>query len=335
MVTATRPEERKSMKGLTRVQRLECQCLVLAAWLLTSGCATMAHGRTQGIRVLSAPAGATVSVKGVSVGVTPARVVLKRNESDVVLRLEKEGYRPVDVPLTRTLSGWTGANVPLGLFGGAEGGGGGIIFAVASYAGVDFLTGAAYSFEPTEVHVVLESTRAAPESDDRPGGSAYATGGELQLFQGSRVRVTAPAIDGRRIVGVLTAFDDENLTLEEKGRRGPLIIPRAAITKLDVSNGPRSRALLGAGLGLAGGVMAGLATGAQCPGGTTGSCVNARQAAILYSLLLAPIGALIGEAHPGDRWEDAGWKRPHVGISLLPGRRLGISASVTFTASRK
>jgi hypothetical protein len=313
--------------------------LLTAHSLVSAGCATIAHGRTQGIRVLSAPAGASVSVKGVSAGVTPARIVLNRNESDVVLRLEKEGYRAVDVPLKRTLSGWTGANLPLGLFGGAEGGNRGMIGAVAFYAGIDFLTGAAYSFKPTEVHVVLEATRVlAPESDERPAESARATAaGEPQLFQGSRVRVSAPAISGRRIVGTLTAFDDESLTLETKGRRDPLMIPRAAITRLDVSSGPRSRALLGAGLGLAGGVLAGLASGPKCPGGTTGSCGSALETAILYSALLVPIGALIGTAHPGDRWEDAGWKHPHFGVSLLPGRGLGISvsASVKWTASRK
>ena len=135
-------------------------------------------------------------------------------------------------------------------------------------------------------------------------------------------------------MGTLTAFDDERLTLEAEGRREPLIIPRAAITKLDVSKGPRSRALAGAGLGLAGSVLAGLATGARCPGGTTGSCGSTLETAVMYSLFLAPIGALIGEALPGDRWEDAGWKHPHVGVSLLPGRGLGVSvsASVTWTA---
>jgi hypothetical protein len=327
------------MKMANRVvQRLECQCLVLAAWLLTSGCATIAHGRTQGIRVLSAPAGATVSVKGESVGVTPARVVLNRSESDVVLRLEKEGYGAVDVPLKSTLSGWTGANLPLGLFGGATGGNLGMIGAVAFYGGIDLITGAAYSFEPNAVHVVLEVAGAvAPESDERREGSAQATGGEPRLFQGSRVRVSAPAIAARRIVGTLTAFDDDSLTLEEKGRRDPLIIPRAAITKLDVSSGPRSRALLGAGLGLAGSLVAGLATGAKCPGGTTGSCGTALGTALMYSLALAPLGAMIGGDHPGDRWEDAGWKHPHVGVSLVPGRGLGVSvtASVKWTASRK
>ena len=213
-----------------------------------------------------------------------------------------------------------------------------MIGAAAFYAGVDLLTGAAYSFEPNEVHVVLEAAHApAPESDERQEGSTRAAAaGEPQLFQGSRVRVSAPSIAGGRIVGVLTAFDDESLTLEAKGRQGPLIIPRAAITKLDVSNGPRSRALAWAGLGLAGSVLAGLATGAKCPGGTTGSCGSSLGTAILYSLLLAPLGAFIGEAHPGDRWEDAGWKHPHVRVSLIPGRGLGISfsASVKFAASR-
>lgn len=114
--------------------------------------------------MLSEPTGATVSVKGESVGVTPARVVLERKESHVVLRLEKEGYEPVDVPLKRDASGWTTANLLLGIGGPLPA----LLVAYVFYTGIDLLTGAAYTFKPSKVRVVLQVKAPIAAMDESP-----------------------------------------------------------------------------------------------------------------------------------------------------------------------
>jgi hypothetical protein len=59
--------------------------------LLSSGCALLTKGKTQMVVVRSAPAGATASINGTPVGVTPFKVRLER---DQVYRIdvEKEGF---------------------------------------------------------------------------------------------------------------------------------------------------------------------------------------------------------------------------------------------------
>ena len=64
------------------------------------------NGRTQVVAVSSDPPGARVLIDDEPVGVTPTFVDLPRRERDLALRLEKEGFAAVDVPVGRSLSGW-------------------------------------------------------------------------------------------------------------------------------------------------------------------------------------------------------------------------------------
>jgi len=108
--------------------------------LLIIGCATIIHGTRQNIAVSSVPSGAEVIVKGVHMGTTPAVIELKRNESNIILRFEKEGYEPVEVALNRSVDGWIAGNI---IFGGLIG------------LAVDFISGGAYKLSPSEVNAVL------------------------------------------------------------------------------------------------------------------------------------------------------------------------------------
>ena len=63
-------------------------------------------GRTQTVAVTSAPAGAQVFIGTQMVGVTPVRLDLPRRDSRIVLRFEKEGFAPQQVPVRQSLSGW-------------------------------------------------------------------------------------------------------------------------------------------------------------------------------------------------------------------------------------
>ena len=108
--------------------------------LLIVGCATIIHGTRQNIAVSSVPSGAKVIVKGVYMGTTPAVIKLKRNESNITLRFEKEGYEPVEVALNRSVDGWIAGNI---IFGGLIG------------LAIDFISGGAYKLSPSEVNAVL------------------------------------------------------------------------------------------------------------------------------------------------------------------------------------
>ena len=86
-------------------------CVLLAACIFSSGCATAINGTTQRVAVASDPPGAQVYVNDAPVGVTPAFVEVPRRDSDLQLRLEKEGYEPTVLSLERSRSGWLAGNV--------------------------------------------------------------------------------------------------------------------------------------------------------------------------------------------------------------------------------
>jgi hypothetical protein len=138
--------------------------------LYASGCATLISGRYQQIRVASTPDDATVSVqrsdqrgKPPVTYQTPAEIRLRRKETAVVLRVEKEGYQPQEIELRRTTNSWILLNVANPMWLGlaiTDGSGGARAAGVAAYLGVflgvDLLTGAAYHLGPGKIQVQLE-----------------------------------------------------------------------------------------------------------------------------------------------------------------------------------
>jgi PEGA domain len=139
--------------------------LLCVPLLLSTACATVFHGRTQETTVASEPVGAQVFIGNELVGVTPARIILKRRESHLVLRFEKEGYQPGEVALKRSFSGWIAGDIGLGA---AQFANQGIVSqsrrtsaaagVTALTLGVDLLTGSAYEL-PTQVQVTLRRIR--------------------------------------------------------------------------------------------------------------------------------------------------------------------------------
>ncbi|MBI3292709.1 MAG: hypothetical protein HYZ73_07890 [Elusimicrobia bacterium] len=117
---------------------------ILAALLvaaLLSGCASIIHGSRQDVRVTSVPSGAVVRVNlNNQATTTPGVLTLNRKEIGYVLTFEKQGYKPVEVSLRRTVDGWLFGNI---LFGGLVG----IV--------IDFASGSAYKLTPDEVSTVL------------------------------------------------------------------------------------------------------------------------------------------------------------------------------------
>lgn len=74
--------------------------IVLLASVLGQGCVTMLGKKTQGITFTSRPAGASVLVDGRAEGLTPLGLKLARKTVHTI-RVEKEGYRPVEIQIGR------------------------------------------------------------------------------------------------------------------------------------------------------------------------------------------------------------------------------------------
>ncbi len=71
------------------------------AVLTAAGCATMANGTTQRIRVTSDPLGASVFLNGRPVGTTPTQITASRRNREPVIRIEKRGFQPAAYRLER------------------------------------------------------------------------------------------------------------------------------------------------------------------------------------------------------------------------------------------
>ena len=124
-----------------------CSLLLLGGLgtaLVIVSCASIIHGTGQDISVNSVPSGAKVMVKGVHMATTPAVIELKRKESNIILRFEKEGYEPVEIALNRSVDGWIAGNIILGGLIGLA---------------IDFINGAAYKLSPSEVDAVLAEAK--------------------------------------------------------------------------------------------------------------------------------------------------------------------------------
>jgi hypothetical protein len=148
--------------------------IAAVAAVASTACATMAHGPQQRVTVTSEPSGAQVTVlsdppKGErrvrsNPGATPLKLDLARRDRNLVVRIEKEGCRPAEVRLKRTVSGWTMANLMAANPYNAQG-----LNSASDYPamavqglavgfGIDFLSGAAFEF-PRRVDVTLEGCR--------------------------------------------------------------------------------------------------------------------------------------------------------------------------------
>jgi hypothetical protein len=158
--------------------------------------------------------------------------------------------------------------------------------------------------------------------------------------RGLRVRVRAPQLGARRVVGEILEVDDQILLLGLLDRAERVALPRASIRELEVSAGRRSRAREGAEVGGVvvglGGALFGLVAGglanldcesdchpkAPIVGGVVGSVIGAGAG--------AAVGALVGSTMETERWRAL----PHRGLDVrvVPGRHpaVRVSWSVTF-----
>ena len=114
--------------------------LSVAAMSLT-GCVSIFKGTSQNITISSEPSGAQVLIDGMPMGVTPFSGPLKKNAYNSIM-LKKDGYETQIRQLNKTYD-------PLALLN---------IF--WDYSTTDFLTGAAFEYQPGTYHFNLEKSSA-------------------------------------------------------------------------------------------------------------------------------------------------------------------------------
>ena len=121
------------------LKRIIFRILVPLALAMTTGCATVVKGTSQGILISSDPADAQVQVDGVNRGRTPVDVQMKRKR-DHLVTISKEGHRTKSIPVIKGVGGAVWGNV---LVGGLIG------------WGVDAASGAQYNLNPPTIFVKL------------------------------------------------------------------------------------------------------------------------------------------------------------------------------------
>jgi hypothetical protein len=130
---------------------------ILALCALAGGCASVTRGTTENLSIASTPSGAEAIISGLenpTTCLTPCSVVVKRN-ADISVTVQKPGFEPQVIPLTREIQGT-----------GAAGFAGNVIAGGLVGMGVDAVTGAARDHKPNPVIVTLQpvgpSARPAP-----------------------------------------------------------------------------------------------------------------------------------------------------------------------------
>ena len=119
----------------------------------------MTRGTTENISISSTPSGATAEVTGLDVPtacVTPCVVQAKRN-ADITVTVNKEGYEPQIIPLTKEIPGT-----------GAAGFAGNVLLGGLVGMGVDAATGAAMDHKPNPVIVTLQPVAPQPRRPRPP-----------------------------------------------------------------------------------------------------------------------------------------------------------------------
>ncbi len=150
-----------------------------------------------------------------------------------------------------------------------------------------------------------------------------------QVLPGTRVRVTAPAVDANPLKGTVVAVSPETLTLAVEGLVGEtwdprLEIPVESVTGLELSRGKYSRlgkgALIGGLIGGGLGFGLGVAAAAESGGFYDPGAEAIPMAAALLGVMGAGVGGVIGLLSPGERWEE------------VPLDRIRIEAGVDVTS---
>jgi hypothetical protein len=137
---------------MMKIRKLLTFFAIACVTFACSQCATIMNGDYVSLPVSTAPGGATVLYNGQTFS-TPCTLQIPRGQQKVIrLQIEKEGYHPITVSVTRSVDGWLWGNVLLG----------GIVGLI-----VDFATGDAYDLAPEKIDAALvRQSQSANDNDD-------------------------------------------------------------------------------------------------------------------------------------------------------------------------
>lgn len=126
----------------------------LLSILALTACASIIHGTHQDVGITSAPTGASVTIDNLRSGNTPVFAKLTRKDNHV-LRVELPGYQPLDMTLTRSVSGWVWGNVAIGGLIGLA---------------VDAISGGMYKLSPEQLSATLSASATHASVTNAAGG---------------------------------------------------------------------------------------------------------------------------------------------------------------------
>lgn len=152
-------------------------------------------------------------------------------------------------------------------------------------------------------------------------------------LEGDRVRLEAPSLGPKRVVGQVLATREDGLRLRlEDGREVEVTV--ADIRQLEVARGLRSKTAEGAAIGALTGaaVLLGalIADRGVCDE-DLGGCKAYRTVAVIGAIPGTLLGALIGSQIKTDRWERVPLhQRTTLRIGPTPGKGVAASLSIVF-----
>ena len=148
------------------------------------------------------------------------------------------------------------------------------------------------------------------------------------LIPGTRVRVTAPALAPKPLVGTIKKLSDDAIELAVKGRDDVISVPRASVIRLEVSQGRSGRkgALIGGATLATVGIVWG-AVACHDPSSEVYPWVCATIMGVTGLGAGGGFGALVGL---GERWNELPSDRFRVTLAPTPGRGVALSMRFTF-----
>jgi len=111
---------------------------ILACASLVFGSATIFSGSNQSISIDSEPSGAKVYVDGQLRGVTPLSVMMDKSLSSHEIRIQKDGFVDVNVPMSKAYDPVSIANI------------------IWDFSTTDFLTGNVMEYAPNNYYFTLQ-----------------------------------------------------------------------------------------------------------------------------------------------------------------------------------
>lgn len=190
--------------------------------------------------------------------------------------------------------------------------------------------------------VVLWGVAGWAAAQERPAGLGSAPEPPtFQLPPGARVRVTSSVLPGGSVEGRVASSTDDTLGLMVADNDvpfggGPLVVPRASVTSLQVSLGPRRYTLPGAVVGALLGAAGGAASEVDprdCGANSEAFCSQGEAIAI-SAVAGAALGALVGHVVKTERWQKVDVEvlapRSASGRAGHRGRGAAVAAQVAF-----